>query len=385
MLNCEVNCLACFLSMNNSITCSDAVIGAVVTLTQDIVLCSPLCADCLTGNTSICTRCYPGYSLFQRNCVACADSRCFNCSISPSICLACVTGYTVSSGSCSACASYCLSCQTSGPGNCDENSCDLGYELVESSCLKCSKGCTSCSPHNLQSCSSCGIGFFMLNNSCIACSIGCISCLSSNFCNQCLSSYILLSGSCIARLPFPCLSQNISGCLSCAASYFLSNFSCIPNLACNSARSCQTCPLSRFLYQNLCLGCPSIGNCMQCFSNGVGCAKCNDGYYSNGNTCLSCSTGCKECTSPFFCITAAQGFFTLAYRNSNSGKTSSCSSYCLTCAVTTSRCTSCPSNYTQIGYSCISTQRTDLKLVFNPAIADWSDSLSSDEKNALLI
>jgi hypothetical protein len=105
----------------------------------------------------------------------------------------------------------------------------------------------------------------------------------------------------------------------------------LPNLACNSNTNCRACPISRFLFQNLCLGCPLIAHCYQCFSNGTGCARCNPGYFTNGAACLNCAAGCAECISSNFCLAAATGYYLLAFNTIQSGKISQCSPFCKTC------------------------------------------------------
>jgi hypothetical protein len=46
---------------------------------------------------------------------------------------------------------------------------------------------------------------------------------------------------------------------------------------------------------------------------------------------------------------------------------------------------SCPDNYTQTGYSCVSSKNTAIYLVFNPTFSGWSDTLSPSTKNQLLM
>lgn len=212
-----------------------------------------------------------------------------------------------------------------------------------------------------------------------------MTCLIPEQCIQCLPSYQLIGTSCTPKMAFPCLSQNQSGCILCASTYSLSNFTCVPNLICNSYKNCKNCPLSRFLFQGLCLGCPTIANCYQCFSSGTGCAKCVSGYFPNGMVCLACPNGCSECISSNFCTAASSGYLLTTYGNIGSGKVMSCSPYCKTCEVTSSRCTSCPDNYTQTGFSCVSSQNTAISLVFNPAFTGWNDTLSTSAKNQLLM
>jgi hypothetical protein len=123
--------------------------------------------------------------------------------------------------------------------------------------------------------------------------------------------------------------SSASQCSQCFQGYLLNGSNCILDASPNSTY--QQCPKS---------GCPSlylvcnITNCQACKYNGP-CIFCKIGYYLSPNaniTCSICPTGCRDCSSLYYCNIAADGYYLLnRVDGSNNGQVSKCRTPCKTC------------------------------------------------------
>lgn len=75
---------------------------------------------------------------------------------------------------CVACAEGCLTCDATGPGRCDADSCEVGWGLVGSACVRCSANCTSCASE--AKCLACDAGYGLWQQGCRSCGSGCEAC-----------------------------------------------------------------------------------------------------------------------------------------------------------------------------------------------------------------
>lgn len=83
-----------------------------------------------------------------------------------------------------------MSCDESGPHNCDSDMCAIGYTRTRiDSCAQCLLGCGSCSSSNLGTCNNCLEGTYSDNGGCIICPMGCAECNSATQCTVCKKGY----------------------------------------------------------------------------------------------------------------------------------------------------------------------------------------------------
>lgn len=137
-------------------------------------------------------------------------------------------------------------------------------------CVPCAAGCAKCTATKLYECytagtpsQSCPTGFEtkVVNNTntgCIPCPAFCKTC-ASGVCSVCRDDYILSSdGKCLAKCKSPCQTCNAGAptqCTSCIGQHVLSGNTCNPDLSCNNAVTCTSCPIGYNLMSGLCVKC----------------------------------------------------------------------------------------------------------------------------------
>lgn len=86
------------------------------------------------------------------------------------------SGYTLdnTTNACVACADNCITCDATGPGRCDADSCETGWGLVGAACVRCSANCTSCASES--KCLACDSGYALWEHACRSCGPDCQAC-----------------------------------------------------------------------------------------------------------------------------------------------------------------------------------------------------------------
>ena len=244
------------------------------------VYCSSPCERCVSSMTA-CASCLPS-----------PNTALLLYTINSSCLTTCPNGYYNSTFLCVICSAPCLDCLDST--NCTK--CTATTYLYGTACL------TVCPP----------TFFGNSSNICESCVSPCGNCSSSTACLSCLSDYLYVN-SCVAAASCPvgtfpdnatltcaacpvgctnCIS--LGNCSGCTPVYFFFNFTCL-----------ITCPNTTFLSTGNncvpCSGCPtcqgSANNCTSCVSplllSANSCvSNCPSGTYSNGASCMSCSSVC---------------------------------------------------------------------------------------------
>ncbi|KAL7717778.1 Protein serine/threonine kinase [Entamoeba marina] len=366
-------------------------------------------------------KCSDGY-YSNGECIKCSDSNCITCNSSQ--CLTCNTNYTLNNGN----------CQITEPNNGEEIrsnygviDCDNGYYSNNSECIKCSLTFDNCELCNINSClsclngvliddGSCSINTDCLNidysiclscndngnwfngNECISCGDNCKNCING-YCIECNDDYILQSdNNCIENeYPDNCITLSYYGtCQRCSNGYYLNN-----NLCYDCSNECTTCHNLTYCFEcndgymlnsnNECVDISeSNANCKTAIpGSSGGCAICNDGYYRNQTSCLSCISNCNKCNNGESCISCESNYFLLndaseciSYDDLTNCETktqSGCTKcindgyylnnqYCISCSDTTENCNTCNNNgecltcqngHILINYECINYQLID--------------------------
>ena len=320
---CDDDCLTC----DNMLTC--------LTCKESIALNSTSRGCKCPGGCGICN---------SIACILCLD---INANASGTRCI-CKDGYYIDYSTnqfnCSSCMKECEKC-ISG--------------LI---CTKCFDAITQELTTDSSKCK-CKSGYYITGlisstNNCLACDPSCATCVSSLTCTTCKdpNSKVSLIGKC-----------------ECKDMYFM------------NGSVCTKC-------FGDCLSCNSYPGCTQClenntFLNGSNCA-CSEGYYDSSKDdlvkCSKCKYPCLTCSSQYFCLSCDLEFSILnnglcqcsdnakdiskicvandGYFLNSSNQTEKCDSSCKTCEISSTNCTTCPSNSIKtqsnpgICTSCLSTQ-----------------------------
>ena len=205
------------------------------------------------------------------------------------------------------------------------------------SCTLCNNISTLSNGICLSSCPS--ISYYVLNSQCVICDTSCYSCFTAGNtgCLRCAAGYANNSGICMNGCPVgTAFVANLGSC------------GCDPAcLTCNSQNyiNCTSCTnVSYFVY---------LGQCI---------ASCPSGSYKSSMNCLTCPTGCANCTGPSCssCLAGWYFFNSSCYSDCNvisqqydaSGTNCVlCSDGCDTCSGEI--CNSCVQSYTLSGSSCV--------------------------------
>lgn len=244
------------------------------------------------------------------------------------------------------------------------SACPDGYLTYGTNCYACIAPCSSCT-NSFTKCTSCLAGYLFVanlnrcvqtcpagyypdpsSNSCLTCPPQCLTCNSATACTACTNTYSALP-TCVDNTTCPFANQYKVSASSCAY--------------CDS--SCATCfgPSS-----TQCLSCPGASKLM----SGSCIGSCINGYYTNNNVCVLCSSvipncavcsyntatsviKCTTCVSPYLlssdnssCIQSCSSLntaSTLYTLNPTNNTCMACIQYCDVCISST--CYSCQPNY----------------------------------------
>jgi hypothetical protein len=298
---CEANCTACTdgdtctTCDNNTYLLNESCVadcpseGAYYNGNGICVACEANCTACTDGDT--CTTCANNYYLLDESCVSSCPAE---------------GAYYNGNGICGACEANCTAC-TDGD-TC--TTCDSNTYLLDASCVA--------------DCPSEG-AYYNGNGICSACEANCTACTDGDTCTTCGNNTYLLDESCVADCPSEGAYYNNNGICS----------ACEENCtACSDGDTCTTCGSGYTLTGGNCLSdCvlgpdnPNNGTYGVCTNteHGSNCtltcntgyyasddaqAECDDGNWTNGDTCEACSSNCDTCTDGDTCTDCAAGYFT---------------------------------------------------------------------------
>jgi len=165
-IECPSNCDTCKIDENGETKCSSCEIGYSFNKDKTCQSCSGECSSCEfdeNDNPTTCLGCIEGYVLIPQNsCLACSSfyssegmegfAQCLSCIRNEEIkdkedyiCTRCNPGYAIYQGLCKKCEEGCDSCEFDEKGNHLCSNCSLGYALnPDKKCVQCEEGCLSC-------------------------------------------------------------------------------------------------------------------------------------------------------------------------------------------------------------------------------------------------
>lgn len=354
-------------------------------------LCDESCAECNGREASDCSACYPGHVFSDGHCVpsvlSCGKGEYFStetssCAICPPGCSQCTD-----SVSCVMCHSgYFLHTSQVDQSAVNKKlcvkSCPPGFygDSVGKVCVDCSPFCKTCS--SIDFCITCakqdiaaldGVCpqpcadrefYDVTTNKCRSCSGHCKTCTSETKCTKCTDESLFLSmnGSCTEACPSNtvadienhlCMSTEChESCLTCSGPEPDQCLSCSSNRIFNPAnRVCvDSCPDGKVLVedsQDTCIDCSSDcltctgvtdSDCLSCKDTALylddhSCVtSCRSGTFAKNGFCLSCPSGCTQCTNSTHCDKCSSNYVL----HSRSNK-------CLT---------NCPAGFHEVDHTC---------------------------------
>ncbi|KAE8303639.1 VSP [Giardia duodenalis] len=245
----------------------------------------------------------------------------------------------------------CLLCN--GQGQCE--TCKDGYYKSGAACAKCNTSCKTCANGNSNGCTSCepkqvlsyeGEGTGTCKPGCKPVSGGkdgtCKSCDlnidGTSYCSACnVGTEYPENGVCVKKSArtASCQAEPSNGvCGTCARGFFRMNGGCY-----------ETTKL------------PGKSVCEEVASAGDTCQTPADGYKLNNGALITCSAGCKTCTSQDQCDTCKAGY---AKDSGNTKKCVPCATGCSECnADDATKCTVCAAGYYLSKEKCIACDKSD--------------------------
>ncbi|KAH0576029.1 Cysteine-rich membrane protein 1 [Spironucleus salmonicida] len=350
--------------------------------------CSANCTVC--SSNSICTACDDGFSIINKQCVACTinqatactcqtakncstcdndTSKCKTCitNFDPSIttpCENCVAGFfkdtTSGTDTCTACSVNCTTCSSSSictacndgfsvqndkcekkctktDGNCTTN------QICDIICKDCTGNCATCEG-TIEKCTTCKAGFGLENQQCLACQSGCANCADDkNICKVCKDGFLAKEGICTAcdgKKTEKCTCGEAVNCATCDTSDQPKCGHCIIGYQKADDDSCSVCSDGYLMIKMVCTKCES--NCATCSKSLDKCDTCaNQHTMSIKYTCeKNCSTVLEDGNACIGTESAACG---------SEGQITECkcsgAKNCLTCNASKTKCGSCLSGY----------------------------------------
>ncbi|EAL50878.2 tyrosine kinase, putative [Entamoeba histolytica HM-1:IMSS] len=330
----NTNCDICNISANaikSSTTCS-VTSNSINVSNSGIIQCLPgyylsetsTCSSCNSGelhcmtcysvsNNVVCSSCADGYIMTTSG--TCVSKESVSCKqVSKSTCLSCDDSSKYFNGKdCVSGIEHCL--KTNNDGTCVE--CLFSESAEKYYLLTTTDGNTICSEQSDEFCSlytqsvcrSCIDGYYNNQIKCLPCNATCSKCVNSqNSCYECQSGYVLQGESCVISETTNCkmmiTSDGSQQCAICNDGYYRDGkgcTKCIDNcVSCTTANtgSCLKC-IDNYYFDiktQQCLSISLLSNCET--TNRFGCEVCEDGYFLNGYTCLSCdqtTNNCKSC------------------------------------------------------------------------------------------
>ncbi|XP_031426498.1 extracellular matrix protein FRAS1 [Clupea harengus] len=313
--------------------------------------CHPSCQECSGPSQADCSVCPPHAALHNGYCrTSCPEGQHLtaagHCAECQSECQRCTADLQAGVGT------VCLWCKVPRTlllGDSCVTQCPARQYQWHGACKKCHSSCESCSGEGPLACTSCVAPGMLLptglcgpqcpmgyyadgDRVCRVCDSQCLTCEMAGVCTSCRdSAKVLLFGECQYE--------------SCAHQYYLNS----------STRTCRECDWSC----NACRG-PLHTDCLQCMEgyvlqDGVCAPGCSDGFYQDGERCLSCDDQCAKCQGPDQCQRCQPPYASLQgqcvrecgtrhYRNSALQQCAACSSGCLQCEGE-SWCSVCEENF----------------------------------------
>ncbi|BFU24650.1 protein kinase domain containing protein [Entamoeba histolytica] len=330
----NTNCDICNISANaikSSTTCS-VTSNSINVSNSGIIQCLPgyylsetsTCTSCNSGelhcmtcysvsSNVVCSSCADGYIMTTSG--TCVSKESVSCKqVSKSTCLICDDSSKYFNGKdCVSGIEHCL--KTNNDGTCVE--CLFSESAEKYYLLTTTDGNTICSEQSDEFCSlytqsvcrSCIDGYYNNQIKCLPCNATCSKCVNSqNSCYECQSGYVLQGESCVISETTNCkmmiTSDGSQQCAICNDGYYRDGkgcTKCIDNcVSCTTANtgSCLKC-IDNYYFDiktQQCLSISLLSNCET--TNRFGCEVCEDGYFLNGYTCLSCdqtTNNCKSC------------------------------------------------------------------------------------------
>ena len=370
------NCLTCV--SGDKTKCQVCNAGYTV---NDNKLCkSNECPTGMNNVAGVCTCPSGSYASSSTACSPCSDSNCLSCDVSS--CSLCRFGFYPSGNTCAACINNCQectdgsTCKTCTPPYIYENSkCTLKGD--GSSCavdatgkvFTCEPGCQACKlgENNVVICTLVASGYALSNGAIIKCDSTCKTCSGTpTSCLSCYKGYALNGDqctSCTDPQALTCSEEDAAYSLSCSRGYTkvvnaavvpptsvctvcaANCFKCDVNGAgkCDSGQ-CQTGYVQQ-TGQTTCTLC--FNQCPNCSPDDLGiCLECGRARFKDAaGLCVSCPSGCKQCTSATVCSDCFPGFL-LSGTLCVAGPSWPC------VEGTAAVCTKCVANYNIIGGQC---------------------------------
>lgn len=368
----DSNCVEC---LNDYLLCQACPEGFYLD-SNTCIMCDPRCNTCENGASCTSCREQAGINIngmcacenllgfdSNKNCSACIDLNCENCSENNEICQVCTQQYFEDLGSCSACrpdcnnctnADFCETCKehstdTSGFCPCDST---FGREPTNNNCISCEdSNCINCSD-NFLLCDMCPDRFFLNSSICLPCEFTCETCNNGTSCSTCKGNSIgNLEGFCTCNTGYGrdqalecslcsenCIdcASDYSVCIQCEDGFFLENQACFP---CES--TCKTCE--------------NIGNCLTCWENAEkdlnNHCLCLQSFGTNLTTgfCENCDEKCDFCTENYLVCTDCSPPYGL---NLPTGLCEVCIENCDYCHSNSLLCEDCSPQYFFNSISC---------------------------------
>ncbi|KAE8302587.1 VSP with INR [Giardia duodenalis] len=263
----------------------------------------------------------------KKACKKCEVENCLLCNENGQ-CETCKDGYYKKETACAKCDTSCKTCANGEPNGC--TSCEakkaLSYEgegntgTCKSECKPGTNNCEKCelTVDGTAYCSKCkDANQFPQNGVCSAAAGKAITCTTkgTGVCDKCANGLLRMNGGCYETTKFPGKS--------------------VCEEAASAGDTCQVEAPGYHLNNNDLVTCSA--GCKTCTSNTV-CTECMDGYAKTDNKCTKCATGCATCAgSASNCDTCSTGYY--KYKNacvscteSNSDKTITGVANCANCA-----------------------------------------------------
>lgn len=165
---------------------------------------------------------------------------------------------------------------------------------ADSNCIVCSNtsfgSCTQCSPTSNLVSGICSSGcptpsYFVSSGQCVKCDVSCYTCTGpdSQSCTVCATNYYNNSGTCVNTCP--------------------NGTAVVPSTgACGCLSTCAKCDSTNYAICTACLNSSMVIYNGQCMSS------CPNLTFPSGSNCISCSTGCSNCTNSICTICFANWY-----------------------------------------------------------------------------
>ncbi|ESU36977.1 Variant-specific surface protein, partial [Giardia duodenalis] len=240
-------------------------------------------------------------------------------------------------------AANCKTCD--GQGQCQ--TCNNGFYKNGDACSPCHESCKTCSAGTASDCTECPTGKALRygdDGTKGTCGEGCTTGQGSGACKTC---GLTIDGA--------------SYCSECAtATEYPQNGICTSTTA-RAAATCKAgsvangiCSLCTNGFLRMNGGCyettkfPGKSVCEEAASAGDTCQTPADGYKLNNGALITCSAGCKTCTSNTVCTACMEGYV------KTSDSCAKCATGCATCTGSASNCDICSTGYYKYKNACVS-------------------------------